>query len=300
MGRKPKSGLDYYMCDTGWMVDPKFRTLKRKYGYLAPYTYQILLTMIYKDKGYYLDASDMESVAWDVLEYLQGKYMPDAKTVGCLIADLVGCRLFSQDLYENEHILTSRRIQEEYYNSTAKRISVTVDKRFWILSVDDMKSISTRSSILSIFISDGRNKENDGRNEKNDGRSTQRREEKTRIDEIRTDSTREEHACSPAAAAVCLHFKKVFSIDSTMNFVSQVEKYIKEGMTEDGIKKDISKAGLKHPDNPTAYVLAMLKAAHKAQQPVHIDPAAVPLSDWEQDWHEEFEAMRKRREANDD
>lgn len=299
MGRKPKSGLDYFMCDTGWMMDSKFRRVKQKYGYLAPYTYQILLTLIYKDKGYYMDVSDMDTVTWSILEYLQGKYMPSAETVGGIITDLVACGLFSRDLYENEHILTSHRIQEEYYNSTAKRKTVTINKRYWILSVEDMKSISSRSSILSIFISDGINKENDGINQKNDGRSTQRREDKIRLEENREDQIRgrEEHACAPSVAAVCLHFQKAFSSNPTMGFVSQVEKYLQEGMTENSIKNDINKAALKKPKDPVAYVLGMLKSAHERQMPVHINPNDVPLAGWEQDWLEEYQAMKEEQEA---
>ncbi len=300
MGRKPKTGLDYFMCDVGWMRDSKFRRLKQKYGYLAPYTYQIVLTMIYKDKGYYVEASSDENLAFDILEYLQGKYMPKADTVIEMISDFVACGLFSRDLYETEHILTSRRIQEEYYNSTAKRSAVRINKRYWLLSVDEMTTMSSRSSILSAFISDGRNGISDGKNSISDGRSTQRREEKKREEKIKEEQIRrEDPARTESAAAICLHFQKTFDADPTAGFVEQIEKYLQNGMTEHSIKSDISKAAQKKPDNPTAYILAMLKAAHKRQQPVHIKQEDVPLGDWEKDWLEEFNAMKRNIEESE-
>ncbi|MCD8356274.1 MAG: DUF4373 domain-containing protein [Clostridia bacterium] len=282
------------------MMDSKFRRIKQKYGYLAPYTYQIILTMIYKDKGYYLDTSNMEDLSFDILEYLQGKYMPKAETVIDMIADFVACGLFSRDLYETEHILTSRRIQEEYYNSTSKRRAVTVNKRYWLLSVEDMKGISSRSSILSIFISDGINDISDGINKINDGKSTQRREDKSRSEEIREDQIRgrEEHACAPAVAAVCLHFQKVFSHYPTTGFASEIERYLQAGMTENSIKNDISKAALKKPKAPIPYVLGMLRSAYQRQKPVYVDPDNIPLADWEKDWQEEYQAMCRKMEKS--
>ena len=294
MGRKPKPGLDYFICDTDWMTDIKFRRAKQKYGYLAPYTYQILLTLIYKDKGYYLDVSDMDTVEWSILEYLQGKYMPSAETVGGIIADLVACGLFSRDLYETEHILTSHRIQEEYYNSTAKRVAVTINKRYWILSIDEMQSISSRSSILSLFISDGRNDINDGRNEINDVRSTQRREDERREDErredeIREDEIREEKCCTPEVAAICLHFTELFNINPNKGFTDTVQKYLSAGMPADSIRQDISKAALKNPKEPIPYVLATLKGSYQRQQPVEIKAQDQPLADWERQWLEQMD-----------
>lgn len=297
MGRPPKTGLDYFLCDVGWMADSKFRRLKMKYGYLAPYVYQIVLTLIYRDRGYYADASCMEELCFDILDYLHGKQMPDAETIAALVEDFTLCGLFHRELYETEHILTSRRVQKEYYNSTAKRSQVQVDKRYWLLSVEEMKSISSRSSILDLFVSDGNNGVSDGRNRISDGKSTQRREdknreEKNREDQIRTDKNREDQnrqdarggelVMTPDAAKICLAFQDVFSDDPTEDFVREIEACLKDGMTVSEIQRDIDRAARKHPKHPEAYVRSILRSAQR--QRVHVNPETRPLEDWERDW----------------
>jgi hypothetical protein len=192
MGRKPKVGLDYFLCDVNWMNDRKFRHVKQKYGYFAPYLYQILLSLIYQDKGYYFDIKNKDDAVWEIQRYLHGRYSPDAETVQRLIDDLVACELFNRDLYENEHILTSRRVQEEYYNSTTKRRAVSIHWKYWLLSEEDMRLMSSNHIILQNFISDVKNKINDVNNRKDDGKSTQSREEKSRVEKSRIEKSEEE------------------------------------------------------------------------------------------------------------
>lgn len=322
MGRPPKAGLDYYLCDVGWMTDSKFRRLKLKYGYLAPHLYQVILTLIYKDKGYYVDASCMEELCFDILEYLQGKFMPKMETVEEMVEDFTLCGLFSRELYETEHILTSRRIQKEYYNSTAKRSMVNVDKRYWLLSVKEMKSISSRSSILDLFVSDGNNGVSDGRNHVSDGRNPQRREDKNREEKMREDQIREEknrgdkiraeqiraeqireeqireegraargeeqtdghRVLTGEATALCLLFQDEFSADPSEDFAWELERCLQEGMTGTEIRSSISKAARRNPNNPEAYVLGILRSAQRKKKPAELHPEAQPLADWELDW----------------
>lgn len=292
MGRPPKTGLDYFLCDVGWMADSKFRRLKLKYGYLAPYVYQIVLTLIYRNKGYYAEAGCMEELCFDILDYLQGKQMPDTETIAALVEDLTVCGLFDRKLYERERILTSRRVQKEYYNSTAKRSHVQVDKRYWLLSEEEMKAISARSSILSLFVSDGTNEVSDGINRVSDGKSTQRREdknreEKNREDQIRTDKIREEKTArggalvmTPETEALCLAFREAFADDPTEGFVRELQDCLREGMTASEIRNVIGRAADRHPSHPEAYVRRILRSSQR----VHVSTEKQPLADWERDW----------------
>ena len=300
MGRPPKTGLDYFFCDVGWMADSKFRRLKLRYGILAPYVYQIVLTLIYGNKGYYVEAGCMEELCFDILDFLQGKNMPDAETIAALVEDFTQCGLFDRELYERERILTSRRVQREFYNSTAKRSHVQVDKRYWLLSVAEMKAISLRSHILSQFVSDGTNGVSDGRNRVSDGKSTQRRqdkirEEKTREDQSRADKTRENTAETAADDGVMmtdetmtdetnelrLLFREAFGRQPEEGFVREMQECLREGMTVPDIRHDIERAADRHPSHPEAYVRTILRAS---AQRVQGNAAPQPLADWERDW----------------
>lgn len=177
MAAPTKVGLDYYPFYTSLLRDRKLRPVKLKYGYLGSMVYICLLCIIYSDHGYYCDCRDKDNLIWDVLEFLQGKYQPEPETVEGVIEMLVACELFSGDLYKSK-ILTSKRIQDVYYRSTLKRTGLTVNREIWLLSEEEMKAISTHSSILSFYINDVNNTVNDGNNAVNDGINKQIKENK--------------------------------------------------------------------------------------------------------------------------
>lgn len=114
-----------------------------QYGYLATMVYISLLGLLYRDKGYYIDYSDKDSVIWYVLGDLQGKYCPSNDTVAEVIAALAACELFSGDLFRRE-IISSRRAQSTYYSATVTRKTVDIDDSIWLLSDADMAELSVK------------------------------------------------------------------------------------------------------------------------------------------------------------
>lgn len=144
--------IRYYSRDIGLQRDRKFRRLRLKYGYWAIAVYEILLDLIYADKGYYIVYNDntKEDVIYDIYNDLQGKYQQSAETVEEIISGLVDSGLFSVCHFKLGY-LTSHRIQEFFYRYTVERKNVKVDPNIWLLTVDEMKAISVRSSILSFF-----------------------------------------------------------------------------------------------------------------------------------------------------
>ena len=148
-----KDGLLYYSHDIGMTRDKKLRKIRIKYGSTGVDVWLAVLDLIYGDKGYYIkygNADEKESVIWGVLDYVKGKYAPDAETVGEIIEALAACELFSGDLLKRG-ILSSLRIQTQYYLGTVERKTVTVIPEYWLLSVEKMKKLSGRSSILRQF-----------------------------------------------------------------------------------------------------------------------------------------------------
>ena len=187
MAAPTKVGLDYFPFYTSLLRDRKLRPVKLKYGYLGSMVYICLLCIIYEDHGYYCDCRDKNNLIWDILEVLQGKYQPEPETVEGVIEMLVACELFSGDLYKSK-ILTSKRIQDVYYRSTLKRTGLTVNREIWLLSIEEMKAISTHSSILSFYINDVNNAVSDGKNTINDGINKQIKEKKIKEKKYTSDS----------------------------------------------------------------------------------------------------------------
>ena len=143
MAAPNKVGLDYFSFDVDLLRDRKLRKPKMKYGYMANVADSAVLCMIYEDKGYYLDYTDKDDVIWRILEYLQGKYVPDYDTVAEVIACLVECELFS-GYHFKQGTITSRRIQRMYYSATASRKTVDIEEDKWLLTMEEMKSLSAK------------------------------------------------------------------------------------------------------------------------------------------------------------
>lgn len=156
-----KTGLDYYSHSIGMTKDRKFRTVRKEYGSAAIDVWLALLDMIYSDKGYYLEYNDKtkDDVVWDILDYVKGKYAPSPETVEGIIESLAACELFSGDLFKLG-ILSSKRIQQQYYAATVERKAVTVLPEIWLLDTETMKSLSERSPILRFFENRPNNEDN--------------------------------------------------------------------------------------------------------------------------------------------
>lgn len=197
MARPIKSGLDYFPHDVGLFSDRKFRPLRKRYGYLAPMVYVVLLELIYGDKGYYLDYSDSESVLLDIEERLSGKYQPEAETLETLICDLVAQGLLSHDHFERQ-ILTSKRIQVSYYKATVDRKEVFVDPDIWILDAEEMLKHSKRHPLLNsmgISVPDGVNRSNNSVNRSNNPQS--------KVEESKVKQSKAEESKVPGDAGLC-------------------------------------------------------------------------------------------------
>ena len=139
-----KRGLDYFPFGVDLLDDPKLIKPRMKYGSLAPYIYICLLKILYKDEGYFIDFSNKEIVLWQLLNYCQGgNYTVKQETVEGVIDILVACELFSGDLYRLG-IITSRRAQATYYSATVDRKTVDIDENIWLLTTEEMKSLSAK------------------------------------------------------------------------------------------------------------------------------------------------------------
>lgn len=148
MAAPNKQGLDYFKYYPGLLRDRKLRPVRVKYGAMGVLCYLALLELVYNDKGYYVIYDD--DLIWDIMEVLQGAHCPREAAVRDVVAALVASGLFDAAHFERQ-ILTSRRIQLEYYTATVLRKAVKVDFSIWLLSEEEMAEISERSSILCQF-----------------------------------------------------------------------------------------------------------------------------------------------------
>lgn len=183
-----KQGLDYFYFSVDLLNDPKLRRPKMQYGYLAPMVYLSLLSLLYRDKGYYIDYSDKDAIIWYVLGDLQGKYCPNPETVAEVIAALVACGLFSDDLFQRE-IISSRRAQRTFYSATATRKTVDIDGSIWLLTDADMAELSVKHCYYLKTHNQPINSVNQSINEVNQSINSQSKVKKSKEKERTTTTT---------------------------------------------------------------------------------------------------------------
>ena len=188
MARPIKPGLGYFPHDVRLLKNKKFRKLKIKYGILAPYVYISLLELCYEEKGYYIDYSDKDNVIYAVLDDCQGKYCPNAETIENVIEDLVAEGLFSADKFE-EQIITSKRIQINYYMGKLKSALIYVNPLYWLLSILEMKELNANSHILQNFINSEKTIVNSELMPVNSELITQSKVEKSKVEESRVNKS---------------------------------------------------------------------------------------------------------------
>lgn len=133
--------------------DEKLSDLRMEYGSVAIDVWLTLLDLIYGGKGYYIEYGDEKTknrLIWKILGIVRGKYPPTPETVSKIIEGLVACELFSGDLYQSG-ILSSKRIQKQFYQATVERKTVSVNHDYWLLDLEEMEKLSSRSNILKSF-----------------------------------------------------------------------------------------------------------------------------------------------------
>ena len=180
-----KKGIDYYQHFIGMTNDEKLSGLRMEYGSVAIDVWLTLYDLIYGGNGYYIEYGDEKTrkgVVWKILGIVRGKYSPTPETISNIIEDLVACELFSGDRFKSG-ILTSKRIQKQFYQATVERKVVEINPEHWLLNLEEMKKLSLKNVILRYFENRPNCEENRPIMCENRPEKKQSRVEKSRVEE---------------------------------------------------------------------------------------------------------------------
>lgn len=209
-----KEGLDYYYHNIGMTNDDKLSDLRMEYGSVAIDVWITLLDLIYGDKGYYIEYGNEKTknrVVWKILGIIRGKYPPTPDTVMAIIEDLVACELFSGDLYQSG-ILSSKRIQEQFYQATAERKAVEINLDYWLLDLKKMKKLSSRSSILRFFDNQPILKQNQPIISDNQPTIEQSKVKKSKVKESKLEESKEDMTDKPSCPCHANDCTQIFEL----------------------------------------------------------------------------------------
>ena len=118
MGRKPKTGLDYFPKDVDYYDDFNIMDLMNEYGPLGQTIYDVVLCMIYHE-GYYLEVPKMEQLAVKIIKTIGNRWVKKKDFVLQVIYYCADIGLFDKTLL-NQNIITSAGIQRRYDSVTVR------------------------------------------------------------------------------------------------------------------------------------------------------------------------------------
>ena len=301
-GRPRKIRLSWYPEEPDWWDDPRWRSVRMKYGYLSYVVYKSLHDMMALTNGYFVFYRDERERA-DVVAWLQGRLtgpgLPGPDKIESVIRELVACGFLDGDLFRRG-VLTSRWAQACFYRGTAKRKNVQVEPDIWLLTRQEMEEISTSSSVLQFFISDGNYAINDVNNRISDGRNTteDRIGDKIRLDDRRGKEKRE----NPAEPddSLSLYRERFFEIFGRMpNGANQkaIQNLLESGVEISAMESVLDSLQDRQIEAPEPYVYSAIKRyiAAQAARKTPEDDKDRPLEQWEKEW---LEDIKKRREQD--
>lgn len=168
MARKVKEGLDYFTLDCN--MNDKIKLIEAEFGIKAFAIIVKLYQKIYSERGYYCEWN--EDVALLFIASLGGNSGVSKSLIDVILAASIRRGIFSEELYERYGILTSKRIQEQYFDAVSRREKVEVEKEYLLVKVSKNMVIVNNNSI-NVYI-----------NSQNVSSNTQSKEEKSREENI--------------------------------------------------------------------------------------------------------------------
>ena len=141
-----KVGIDYFSHDVDMMQDKKVKLLKAKHGLIGYAIYMRLLEELYKEGGYYLKIdedfnilfSDDNNIPYD--DYI------------LILNDCIKNGLFNQEIYEKYSVLTSKRIQLNYFSATERRKEVTFINEYLLENPIEKYSEKVNVNIIKLNV----------------------------------------------------------------------------------------------------------------------------------------------------
>ncbi len=206
-----KSGLSFFPLDC--QLDDKFELIEAEFGLKGFAVIIKLLQRIYGGEGYYCNWTE------EVVLLFSKDTLLSEGAVSEIVKAAVRRGIFSEELFEEHSILTSRGIQKRYVYGCSRKQKVELKKEYLLLEVDDLRK--------NVCIID----KNVNKNSKNAHIQKQTKQDETRLYETRQDETKQD---GDSGGVFTIFEKCGFQITShnvdELNVLS--EKYTNEWLIE--------------------------------------------------------------------
>ena len=143
-----KKGLDYFSFDVGFFDNDKVALIEAEFGMKGVFVLLKLLCKIYSE-GYYCEWGEDQCLLFTSRKLKPS--IPDltAGVTQQVVESLVKRNFFNKELYEKHGILTSKNIQERYYEVAKRRQKTEFNNEFWLL--ENNKNVDRNAENVDIF-----------------------------------------------------------------------------------------------------------------------------------------------------
>lgn len=133
MARPVKQGIDYFPLDVDIENDDKLPMIIGEFGIKGEMIFIKLLAFIYKTEGYYIEWNEESQLKFaNRVSYITGG--PQVNLINEVVTRCVKWGLFHKPLFDSLNILTSKRIQQTWFEATRKRKNRVYDGNYWVIS----------------------------------------------------------------------------------------------------------------------------------------------------------------------
>ncbi|MEW6711611.1 MAG: DUF4373 domain-containing protein [Candidatus Riflebacteria bacterium] len=183
MARPTKQGIDYYPMDNGFYSDLKVRRIQKACGPVTGSILTSLLCNIYSNGYYILWNEDLPFLVADEIGATEGAVFETVQK-----ALQVG--FFDEDKFREYEILTSKGIQERYLEATARRKSISLDARYWIIQTP--KSSNSQEIVIENInqVNEYNNKVNADNNPENVAHNEQSKVKESKVNSSNNPATK--------------------------------------------------------------------------------------------------------------
>lgn len=128
-----KKGLDYFSFDVNFFDNDKVALIEAEFGMKGIIVLLKLLCKIYSE-GYYCEWGEDQCLLFTSRKLKPSIPEIDAAFTQKVIEALLKRNFLNQELYDEHHILTSRNIQERYYEVAKRRQKNDFNTPYWLLT----------------------------------------------------------------------------------------------------------------------------------------------------------------------
>ena len=145
MARTIQQGMLYFNLDVDFLQNIKVRRVLRSCGPQAIIVLIWLLSSIYRDDGYYVRwHEDMPFLIADDVGVTEG-------AVEEIVKKAIQVGFFSAEMYEAYNILTSRGLQQRFFEMARRRVAVNYDDRYLLVDINEYSNaINVNSNSINV------------------------------------------------------------------------------------------------------------------------------------------------------